>query len=346
MMRHLPLLLLAVACGSEEPTEAPVLDDPVQLDPPDLSGVDLPAAYAEAFALLGAIDVRPTWAGHLASLERGEPGCPDVYLGNPDVENIDLRTRGKGYAWSDFCQQGNGLLYSGFSYWETALVTEGDPESALGRSVDASRVLIGDGALSQNDDMLFELVGQVDDALTLTTSPDGEAWTYTSRVEATVTGSLAFEGGATPGGYRSDLYRRTSGGVEDRLETRGNVFLFEHRIAGRFDSLAVDLDFIGPTGAGPDDCTAEPSGWIGLRDEDAFWHDLVFEPRRTGDPQDPDYENDPYAGCDGCGTLYLRGLEQPGIEVCLDLDFLWEGGLDRPTIRDFAFTLRNPGEAP
>lgn len=349
-MRTSLAILVLIACGSTEEPQAPVLDDPVVLEPPNLDGVDLPAAFHDAFRLIAAVDLRAAWAGHLRALERAEPGCPDIYLGNPDVENIDIRTRNKGLSWMDYCMQGDGTIYSGFSYWENRIVAQGDPETALGRTVDASRLLFGDGAVSRGDDVLFEFVGTATDALTLAQGADFERWTYTSRVEGTVTGELAFptaQGATTtPGGYRTDLNRRSTGGSEDGLEVQGNLYLFEHRIADRFDSLAVDLAFVGPAGAGPNDCTAEPSGWIGLRDSDAFWYDLVFEPRRGGDPQDPDYDNDPYSGCDGCGTLYLRGLEQPGIEVCLDLGFLWQGALQRPSIQDYAFTLRTLGEAP
>lgn len=346
-MRPLSLLLLVAACGpqdSERP--APVFSDPVELEPPDLSGVDLPAAFVDAFRLVAQIDTRAVWRGHLSALALAEPGCPDIYLGNPDIENLDIRTRGKGLSWMDYCQQSDGTIYSGYGYWENGVVTHGDPESTLGRTADATRLLLGDGAVSLDDAMLFELIGEATDSLSVTTTPDDESWTYTSRVAGTLTGELIFAETDTPGGFRADLYRRSTGGSSDSLEARGNIYFFEHRIADRFDSFAVDLDFSGPQGAGPDDCTAEPTGWIGLRDQDGFWHDLVFEARGSGDPQDPEYENDPYTGCDGCGTLYLRGLEQEAIEVCLDFDFLWAGLLDRPVLSDFTFTVRDLGEAP
>jgi hypothetical protein len=344
-MRATIALLSLVACGGAEPPEPPTLDDPVVLEPPDLTGVDLPAAFAEAFELIAAVDVRAAWAAHGRAIRAGQPGCPDLYLGNPDVENIDIRTRGKGLAWMDYCQQGDGTIYSGFTYWEDRIVSDGDETTALGKTVDASRLIFADGAVSRGDAMLFELVGTASDALSRTTAPDVDDWTYTSLVEGTVTGSYASDAGAVAGGYRTDLYRRTTGGSAQNLESRGNLFLFEHRISGRFDSLAVDLELTGPAGAGPNDCTAEPTGWIAIRDEDAFWYDLVFEARRQGDPQDPDYENQPYEGCDGCGTLYVRGLEQPGLEVCVDLGFLWEGALTPPPTSDFALILRDLGEA-
>ncbi|TVQ92517.1 MAG: hypothetical protein EA397_06825 [Deltaproteobacteria bacterium] len=346
MRRVLTLALLLGCPAPEEEREAPVLSDPVELVPPDLEGVDLPQAFADAFRLIAGVDTRPVWAGHLDALDHAEPGCPDLYLGNPDVDSIDIRTRAKGRSWADYCQQSDGTIYSGYSYWENSLTAMGDPNTTLGRTADATRLLLGDGAVSRDDEMLYEFVGEAEDSLSLTTTSESETWTYTSRIAGVATGQFIFDDSPTPGGFRVGLYRRSTGGDADTLETRGNLYLFEHRIADRFDSFAVDLEFSGPLGAGPDDCTLEPTGWIGLRDEDAFWYDLVFEPRRGGDPQDPEYDNEPYTGCDGCGTLYLRGLEQPTLEVCMDFDFLWDGLLDHPRIQDYAFTLRNLGEAP
>jgi len=143
----------------------------------------------------------------------------------------------------------------------------------------------------------------------------------------------------------TDLIRRAPGGIDQGLEATGNVYFVERRIQDRFDSIGADLEIIGPEAAGPDDCALEPQGWIAIRDEDAYWYDLVFSPRFDGDPNDPDYPNEPYSECDGCGTLYVRGLEQDGIEVCLNLDFLWDGMLAPPELQEFAFTLRDPGEA-
>jgi hypothetical protein len=354
MRARLPLLALALlACGAPEDTDEIVFDDPVELPPPDLEGVDLEAAFTDAFRLMAAVDLRAGWAGHVDALERRRAGCPDIYLGNPDIEGIDLDGDARGYAWRDFCRQGDEIEWGGFAFWETEAGVQGDPTTAEGRTIEAERLLFADALVGQGDEVLFAFDGEGTDALTRTDAADGyEAWTYTSRVQGTVSGTLAFPAEvtstamATPGGYRTDLYRRATGGVDASLEARGNVYLFEHRIQDRFDSLGLDLELKGPAGAGPEDCTAEPRGWIALRDEDAFWYDLVFEPRYDGDPDDPDYPNDPYSECDGCGTLYVRGLEQEGIEVCVDLSFLWDGALAPPSADAFAFTLRDPGEAP
>lgn len=339
-----PVALLG--CGTPEDTDVLELDDPVELPAPDLTGVDLPAAFESAFTLMGEVDLRSPWQGHVDSLALRRGGCPDVFAGNPDVEDIDIDERARGWAWLDFCRQADRTEFGGFQYWELDVRSEGDATTAEGRTTETSRLLFGDGLVALEDEVFYEFDGEATDGLTLVQAADGyEAWTYTSRVEGTVTGNLTFpDGSATPGGYRTDLYRRATGGVDASLEARGNVYMFEHRIQDRFDSIAMDLELKGPAGAGPDDCIEEPRGWIALRDENAFWYDLVFEPRYDGDPDDPDYPNDPYSECDGCGTLYVRGLEQESIEVCLDLTFLWDGVLTPPSPEEFAFTLRDPGE--
>ena len=65
--------------------------------------------------------------------------------------------------------------------------------------------------------------------------------------------------------------------------------------------------------------------------------------RNDDDVTDTGYPNDPYSACDGCGTLYVRGLEQPALEVCMSFDFLWQGLVQPPPVADFVFTLREPG---
>ena len=86
---------------------------------------------------------------------------------------------------------------------------------------------------------------------------------------------------------------------------------------------------------------SEPRGWIGLRTEDAYWFDIVLQPRFDDDPTADPYDNADYSPCDGCGTLYVRGLEQTDITVCPDLSFLWNGGLTHPAPTDFALSIRD-----
>jgi len=338
--------LSAAGCSQAEDTDDLVLDDPVELPPPDISGLDMPAAFETGFGMLTAIDLRQPWQGHRDALALRRDGCPDIFAGNPNVEDIDI-DGDDGSSWLDFCEQGDGTTFGGFEYWEISVNREGDPTSSTGRTTEASRLLFGDGVVGRGEEILFEFDGEATDGLTVTEAADDYyAWSYSSNMSGTVTGSLTFSGTETPGGYRVGLTRRAAGGVDQGLEANGNVYFFEHRIQDRFDSIAVNMELIGPQAAGPEDCTQEPQGYISLRDENAFWYDLVFSPRYEGDPDDPDYPNEPYSECDGCGTLYIRGLEQDEEigEICVDLGFLWEGPLDPPNVQDFAFTLRDPGE--
>ena len=78
-----------------------------------------------------------------------------------------------------------------------------------------------------------------------------------------------------------------------------------------------------------------------MRDENAFWFDVVFQPRFDDDATDDPYDNFSYGPCDGCGTLYVRGLEQTDIEVCPDFSFLWSGALTHPEADDYALSMRD-----
>ena len=349
-MSRFLLIFTAIAvagCSKGGDTDDIVFDDPPELPPPDISGLDLPGAFETGFVTLAELDLRKAWAGHEKAMALRRDGCPDIFAGNPNVEDIDINTDNDGSSWLDFCEQGDGTTFGGFEYWEIAINREGDATSGAGRTTEASRLLFGDGVVGRGEDILFEFDGEATDGLTITEAAgDYYAWSYSSRMEGTVTGDLVFDGEDLTGGYRIGLTRRATGGADQGLEANGNVYFFEHRFQDRFDSIAANFELIGPAAAGPDDCTKEPQGYISLRDENAFWYDLVFSPRYDGDPDDPDYPNEPYSECDGCGTLYIRGLEQDHEigEICVDLSSLWSGPLDPPEVQDFAFTLRDPGE--
>lgn len=327
-------LAILAACAPEE--DAPV-DPGRPVDPlyvPDVSDVDLPAAYAEAFSL--ALDVRTAaaWAGHVATLGMRTPGCPDLWVGAPE-DTLDLDEDAPGLSWADHCDTGAGVDFGGALYWETAVDVSGDTTSAEGRTSAAERTLVADATVGNGEDVRFELDGEASDALSLTEAPDYTRYTWSSLVTATVTGSEVFAGTTTPGGYRTDVYLYAEGGGADasaRLEARGNVYLFEDRLAERFDSVAMDLSYVSPVGAAPTDCTLEPTGWLSVRDSEAFWYDLVFLPAGGEDTGATD-------ACDGCGALYIRGV--PSGEVCVDLSGTWDGRLSPPAIADFALSLHD-----
>lgn len=127
-------------------------------------------------------------------------------------------------------------------------------------------------------------------------------------------------------------------------EPRGNIFLFDSKLAGRFDSVEIDLAFAGPGAAAPTECADEPRGWIGLRDENAYWYDVVFQPRYDEDVTGTGTTNPPYGACDGCGAIYIRGVEQVEAlgEVCLDFDFVFsESPVTPPATADYVLPLHS-----
>jgi hypothetical protein len=204
--------------------------------------------------------------------------------------------------------------------------------------------MLANSVVGNNDEVLYEFDGEGSDSLYLVESPDYTRWTYSSLIQATVTGDIISDltGATNGGGWRTDLYLYLTGGNADYLEARGNVFLFETRLSERFDSMAMDLTFTGPNGAAPDSCTQEPVGWIGLRDENAYWYDLVFQPADAGDT-DGSMADTEYTECDGCGTLYIRGIETIEYgEICVDFSWLWDKNpLVLPEPEDFVFTIRD-----
>ena len=272
-------------------------------------------------------------------LAEREPGCPDVYTGVPNGDIDELDEDAGGASWWDFCETSKSELWSGWSWWDSDPLVTGDPVLASGATADGTRELIADAAIVHGEDPLWEFDGSVEESLHRVWGPGFDAWTWSSTVDGTFTGTHYFAGNTiTPEGWRTDLYLFASEGDADRVEARGNVYLFLPVLHDRFDSMAMDLEIIGANGAGPDDCLDEPLGWIGLRDADAVWYDLVFLPRESNDLIEAPYDNIPLSVCDGCGTLYVRGVESG--EVCMDFSWMLDGAIEPPDISEFVLPLR------
>lgn len=337
------IALLLFACKTEptpvEPTDR--AEVPTPLDLPDTSDVDFEASFRQALELALTVNANTLFGSHRMAIETFEPSCPDVYVGVPpedvaEVEGVRM-DNAPGLTWTDHCAQDSGTTFSGHAYWDAEVAVQGASDTPEGRTVDADRRLIADGVVGGPDGVVFEFDGEASDAVSRVDATDFTSWAYTSLVDGTATGSHPFpDGSATPDGWRTDLYVSMEGGDVDRIELRGNAYFFEPQLVGRFDSFAVDLDLQGELGAGPDDCTAEPLGWIGLRDSDAVWYDLVFLPRYANDITAEPYPNDPLQACDGCGTLYIRGVEQG--TVCPDFAGIFD--LSPPTLEDLVLSAR------
>jgi hypothetical protein len=346
------VLLGVVSCkgkegdtGSEREVElgAPA----AQLVLPDLSDVDEQAAILEAMDIALSIRGANIWAGHERAFERRFEGCPDVYVGAPEDSDLDEddAERGEGMSWSDFCESAGGLYFRGWHHWISAVSTTGDVNDSAGQTQEAGRRLSGNAVIGDADDIRYEFEGEVSDSVYVVQAGDYRRETWSSQLTGSAHGTdlFALASSPTPSGYRADLYVAVQTGDVQRFEARGDIYLYEDRIQDRFDSVSMSLEFIGELGAGPEDCTAEPRGWIGLRDENAWWLDVVFQPAGDDDATDA-YEDPDYSPCDGCGTAYLRGIEQTVElgEICLDLSAVWSAeGLAAPDPSSYISQLRD-----
>lgn len=322
-----------LACAPQD-SDVDLGEVPAELPLPDLSGIDFAAAVEDAVQASKTVAVGPAWAAHASLLSgRRAVDCPDLWVGAPDDESVDLDAEG-GSSWFDHCSAG-ATDFDGWAWFDTALVASGDAASPEGLTVDATRELSADGVISDDAGVQLELDGEFSDAVSRTDAPDYQRWTWSSAVAGTVTGAEAMDGSRTPGGWRADLAVYASGPDENVYEVAGNIFLFDSLWQGRFDSADLDLAFAGAGAAGPDDCSAEPAGWIGLRDENAYWYDLVFQPRHS--------DTGTVGGaCDGCGELYVRGVGTDLGEVCVDFSFLWsEEPVSPPEAEDYVLSLHS-----
>jgi hypothetical protein len=324
----------------------------VELTMPDLTGVDIDAAFADAIDVATTVSTGVSWAGHSRALERRHEGCPDFYVGAPEdfTEDFDLPDGGgNGMIWYDNCTTPGGLFYRGMQYWDGRGSIDGDPESSAGQTQQGNRTMAGAGTIGDEQETRFQFRGTATDSLSRVVAPDYDRWTYSSTVEATVTGTDALDpiASPTPGGWRAGLYMNATGGDSPRLEARGDVYLFDHRIQDRFDSVAIDIELLSEAAAGPDDCALEPRGWIGLRDENAWWIDVVFMPVESEDGTGDVWYDPTYSACDGCGTVYVRGVEaEPIGTICPDFQQIFDRGiLTLPEIDDYVFTIRSLDES-
>jgi hypothetical protein len=336
--------LLSLSLYSCTDTDGVTTEDyvpPEELPLPDLSDVDIKGAFELALQRVTEIQLTPAWNGNREVLDLRFNGCPDLYVGAPEEVDMD---DAPGVSWSDFCTTPGGLGYGGFAYWDSSVTQQGSPSSVAGYLLEGQREMIGQGIVNANGETKFEFKGTASDSFYFVEDPPiadqdpYNRWIYSSLVEGTISGTLATGSG---NGYRTDLYMRVTGGDVDSLEARGNVYWFNSLINERFDSAGMDLVLVGENGAGPDDCTLEPKGWLGIRDENAYWYDLVFMPKDAEDSTG--YLDEEHSTCDGCGILYLRGVETENYgKICPDFSGLWSGdnSIDLPVATDFLLTLQ------
>lgn len=323
-------MILLLACAQTTDSGVDMGDPAEELVLPDVSGVDFAGAYKDAIQRAKTVSVSAAWIAHADLLERRVEGCPDLWAGVPDDDAVDVDSE-EGSSWYDHCSTG-ATDYDGWAWWDASIAVEGDADTPEGRTTDASRELSGNALIADGSGVQLELDGDFSDALSRSDAQDYAHWTWSTASSGTIT--LPTES------YRTDLSVYASGGDENTFEPTGNVYLFNERIQDRFDSFEMDLAFAGEGAAAPEDCTAEPKGWIGVRDENAYWYDIVFQPRYDEDG-DTGQSAGTYTDCDGCGTVYVRGVEAAELgEVCLDFGFVWsESPVSPPNVEDYVLSL-------
>lgn len=338
------MLVLALACAEAEDDSVDLGDPPEELVLPDTSGIDFVSAYTDAIQLAKTVGTGRVWDGLATTLAHRNTGCPDFYAGAPDDPSVNVDPDSDGQTWFDVCTTTGGVDYSGYTWWDSSVETEGDRDTNEGESVDASRQLSGNGKVRGDGESYFEFDGEAEDALSRTVARKYDRWTYSSTVVGTVTGIDAFgDDPVAPGGWRTDLSVFATGGDAALFEPTGNIFLFGKKIQDRFDSVEMDLSFPGQGSVGPGDCAQEPKGWIGLRDENAFWYDVVFLPRYDDLPGDTATTGG-FSECDGCAHIYIRGLDVSVDlgEICMDFSFVWnDAPVAPPETSEFVLPLHS-----
>jgi len=339
-MVTLPAILVLQACMPFEATRdtltepTPGTTNPFPL-PDDLDEIDWPAVFQEAVEQLKTINTQVPWGGHLQSLESRQAGCPDFWVDRFTVGN-NLVGDDNTISWYDDCSNPDTSYFDGLLTWTSDVLEEGDPATIDGRTSEGFRSLTGDAIVGDDDGLRFSFNGGASDSLYRLEADGYSRLTYSTNLDnVEVGGRDALSGTATPDGFRSDLFMFLSGGDVDTFEARGNVYFFTPQLHDRFDSIQLDMALVGPSGAGPNDCLEEPLGWIGVRDENAYWYDVVFLPRFQEDVVGDPYANDPLSQCDGCGRLYVQGVEQPDVDVCVDFSFVFDGGFPLPDADDY-----------
>lgn len=316
---------LACTAGAPDSAQEPAWVDqgPDALPLPDFSDVDLAAAASDALDLALELDLSGPWAAHAQALGHRTPTCPDLYAGDPGVDSDLIGDDPTGVSWMDTCRTPAGRSYGGFVYWETHL------DRTAG--VEGSRTLAGRASVSLGDALELHVRGQGTDSFVLT--DDGAHWQQNTQLDLSVEGTTT---GWPADGARTDLSRQITGGeLVHQITLSGSAHMPGAQIQDRFDSLELDLALQGELGAAPEDCTLEPRGYLGLRDPDAHWVHLVFLPL---DDQDPTWSDTDRSACDGCATLYVRGVEQPD-PVCVDFSGVFDA-LTAPDPTDYALSVR------
>ncbi len=329
------IALLLLACAT-----APVdsgglgpddLGEPDVLSTPDLSDAELALLAQDALALAIQVTGHQPWLGASDALAPAEDGCPDVYSG--DLPSY-AATEPNGWGWEDACSTSAGVRYEGYLWWLSEITVNGElGGSPPGRAI-AQRFLTGEATVSEGLSLRYGFNGTQEESLDVEVGRESFKWTYGSDIDVVATGTDSFtEADPTPNGWRASGTLTTHGGDTQDISLAMEAWFFGPVLDDRLDALSVNIDWSKEDSG--DTCQLEPFGSMSVRLTDGTWLDLVFLDE-SGSALSPT--------CDGCATLYVRGLESG--TVCADMSFLWDGRLVPPSLDTFALSARDIGLGP
>lgn len=203
-----------------------------------------------------------------------------------------------GSLWDSRCTAGSGAYFSGFIGTYHGSPHLFDEQSMRGEAT----VVLPDGRT-------FVVAGEAG------TSKSEDGRQFQSEVDGVYSwNGEASEVALLSGGWHASLRWGevfSPDGVVEHFEADGSVAPPEGALtAVDFAAVSFVLDELSV-------CTLEPSGTLALRDTAGVWHDLVFDVLPTGDGGLTVAEG----ACDGCGTVWDRGVDQG--QICLDVPSLF-----------------------
>ena len=308
------------ACGEtpdgtlDAPTPWIYADDAPSDLAPTLGAADVADAIEAGLATLFGVNPGPVYDLFTEALAVGDAGgCPFVY------ETVD------GYAavtfWQDSCAASSGAMYEGYGYMYVyedypagddlllggwTILLSGEVVGADGGALEGSGVVADINGGNGYFDLYQRQLGGtfVIDGRTLDAS--GTDW---------LNGSLQPNFDVTAI-YVPEITPDTPTGIDARQVAINGAL---SGLAGAVETVAFEGVILTEEAVGSA-CDLEPSGTVSVRAADGNWYDVVFDsPEEVGEPMLGD------GLCDGCGTLWFRGLQLDG--VCVDFGALtdWDG---------------------
>lgn len=305
------ILALWLACAGEADTAVPVNHSP------DFEILGLDDAFQDA--AVSSVRMSEPWRGLEGSLGLADPGCPTLYAGPPDgAEGLE-----GGASWADDCVTSGGWSFDGWAWWDVDLQVEAGEEPGDTQTVDARRRMAGDGVVL-HDGLVWGFVGEAEDAFTTGEEDGATTMSYESQLD------YMYQGAGYAAAYRVQMYSAVLRTDVETYTFRGELTTPGALIEERFDTVRLDTTWEDADGV---NCAREPRGYIGLRDLDGVWFELVFSP--TDDGEWAEVED---TDCDACGTLYVGGVAWDRLCPGISRDTV-EEWIETPSTEEYVFSL-------